>query len=79
MINTAIQSTDKNILVVFWYDVIDLQNVSNSSGVHFQTLLRQSALFLTFLNIQVGFIILKDGPRAVHFNNQTLHLIFKGG
>jgi len=33
--------------------------------------------FLTFLNNQMGLIIIKDRRRAVYFNNQTaLHLIF---
>jgi len=73
MINTAIQSTDKNVLA----DVIDLQNANKSSGVHFKTLL-QFAHLLIFLNIQMDFIIIKHRRRAVYFSNQKmLHLILK--
>jgi len=35
MINTAIQSTDKNVWLFSQYDVIDLQNVYKFPGVHF--------------------------------------------
>jgi len=70
MINTAIQSTDKNMWLFCGYDVIDLQNVNKSSGVHFQMLLRQFAHVLIFLNIQMGLVIIKDRRRAVYFNNQ---------
>jgi len=71
MINTAIQSTDKNVLVVFPVWQHHLQNVNKSSYVHFQTLLRQFAHFLIFHDIQVGLIIIKDRRRTVYFNNQT--------
>jgi len=56
---------------MFWifsrYDVIDLQYVNKSQGVNFQMLL---LIVLIFLNIQMGFIIIKDRLRAVYFNNQ---------
>jgi len=74
MINTAIQSTDKNAWLFSRYDVIHLQNVNKSSDVHFQTLLWQFVHFVTFLNIQMGLIIIKERPRAFYFNNpKTLH------
>jgi len=60
MINTAIQSTGKNVWLFSWYDIIDLQNVNKSSGVHFQVLLRQFAHFLIFLIIQIGLIIIRQ-------------------
>jgi len=43
--NTAMQWTDKNVLVVFPVWRHHLQNVNRSSGVHFQTLLRQFVHF----------------------------------
>jgi len=60
MINAAVQSTYKNVWLFYWYDVIDLRNVNKSSLVHLQTLLRQFLNFLTFLNIQMGLIVIKD-------------------
>jgi len=57
-----------------WYDVIDLQNVNKSSGVHFQTLLRQFAHFLTFLSIQKGMIIIEDKQQAVYFNDRKHYI-----
>jgi len=35
MINTAIQSADKNVWLFSWHDVIDLQSVNKSLDVHF--------------------------------------------
>jgi len=45
----------KNVLVVFRYDVIDLENVNKSLDAHFQTLLRQIADFFYLRQHSNGF------------------------
>lgn len=64
MINTVMQSADKNVLAVFlvWRHKLPKrkQIFGRATIAHFQTLLRQFAHFWIFFHIQIGWIIIKN-------------------
>jgi len=64
------QSTDKNVLVVFPAWCRHFLNENKPLAANFQTLLWKFAHLLIFCNIEMGLIIIKYRWRAFYFNNR---------
>jgi len=70
MVNTGIQSTDKNVSAVLPVRHHRLAKCKQIFGCALADAFMTICSFFIFLNIQMGFIIIKDRWRAVYFNNQ---------